>query len=127
MRYECDVEGFEGNFVNFSDSWTRKEIREFWDKSSDNTTADEFMKLVSSKVKGLHLDVVYGDQITEPVQLTEDALDRIDNRLFRWITFVIIDAAHEVVKLGNAVGERLWATVETSQDTSLPTNSQTDG
>ena len=102
MRYECDA--FEGAFVEFTDSWTRGEIRRVWEE----TNADDYWALVCSKITACHLPTVNGEPLADPRALDNDALDALDMRLFTWLSNVVYKAAQDVQQLGEPLAAALW-------------------
>lgn len=111
LRYELDG---TGQFIEFSLSWKRGEVRAFW-----NSNDEEWLALLRSKVTAIALG-----ELDSPEQLTQDGLDTLDYGVFAWLQQVCVKAVTDVTRLGEAFGRRLWATPESTTDTTdRPTNS----
>ena len=113
MRYECD--DFPGAFVEFSDAWTRGELKR---AVSDETTVAESWALGISKLTACCIPVVGGDALTEPAQLPADydavVYDDIDMRLFRWLSAVMYKASIDATRLGETLAVALWRGTDTA-------------
>ena len=115
MRYDCTEPGFENCWVEFSDAWTRKDMREFWADLETPEQVAGWLALVQRKITGCHLATTEGDAITSGADITEQAMDeRMDMRLYSWLQSVLIKAATDVAILGKAAGRRLFVTPETN-------------
>jgi hypothetical protein len=108
MRYECESP-FDGCYIEFTDVWTRRDIRLFWDTG---IRSEEWFALIVSKMKAVCLDRVGMGPITDPSQLTTDALDDVDTRLIQWINSAAVRAVDDVGTLGEALGRTLWLSAE---------------
>lgn len=117
LRYECDDPQFAGCFVEYREVWSKKQIRQFWAARAGNEDSAEWWALVRSKIKAVYLVTVDGDALTEPDQLTEEALDEIDIRLWTWLSNAHVVALTDLVKLGEALGRRLWDSAASLQAT----------
>lgn len=121
MRYECN--DFPGAFVEFSDAWSRKQLRDAW-----NVQGEEYMSLVRSKIVACYLPTLDGDAIDAPEKLTLDSADDMDMRLWRWFSATVPKALDDVLKLGETVAASLWSGTDsaeaaktTNQDQHQPT------
>lgn len=114
MRYEC--EAFDGCFVEFSDSWTRGELRR---ASGESSTIGDTWAVAIGKVTACHIERIGEDALTGPEQLStnfDDALyDSVDVRLFEWLAHAVMRVAVDMPKLGNAIAASLWTSTETAQ------------
>jgi len=117
LRYECDEPDFPGAFVEFSDSWSRKQIRLYWKETKTEEDNDAWFALVKSKIVTMHMVTTEGAELTTGAQLTDETTDEIDVRLWMWFSTALGIAVNEVVALGNALGRRLRATHVKSKDT----------
>lgn len=117
MRVECTEPGFEGNFIELSDVWTRGEMRRFWRKETNDEDRREWLSLLQGKITAIHLEAVNGDPITRADQYTDEELERIDNRLWLWVQSALLKAVMDVNDLGNALRRRLWDTSGEKTDT----------
>ena len=107
MEYRCDVEGFEEAFVILDDVWSRGDVRQFWD-----TSGEEHLDLILSKVRGCKLPLVDGSKITDPADLTSDILDEIDIRLWNWFTKQPAQHVMELQGLGEVLRRQLSDGIE---------------
>lgn len=110
MRYLCDLEGFDGCFVEFSERWTRAEMRNVW-----NVEGSAYWQLVRGKVTAVKL----GD-VSSPEELTETALDEMDWLLFRWFSGAILKAITDLQSLGEAAGRLLFEPSEATGQNQTP-------
>lgn len=120
MRYECN--DFPGAFVEFSQAWTRGELKRAID---DKTTVAESWAIGVSKVVALNIPTVDGEPLTDPALLAreyDDAIyDDIDMRLFRWLSAVMFKAAIDATSLGETLAVALWRGTETATTANPPT------
>jgi hypothetical protein len=116
-RYTCDIPGFEDCFIEFTDAWSRREIRKFYGTTDTDDEKEKWLSLIRHKIDVLHIKLMTGLTIDTPSQLTEEALDEMDIRLFHWMNAAIQKAPVDVSELGNAARRRLWDTSEISTDT----------
>ena len=107
VRFTYEEPPFADNFVEFSASWTRRETREFAELNGD-----AWLALIARKMTACKLD-----SITAPAQLTPDAIDDMDVRLFRWLTTAATAAYVQVNRLGEAAASRLSATFAAATQT----------
>lgn len=121
MRYEC--EDFPGAFVEFSNAWTRGELKR---AVSDETTVAESWAIGVSKVTACYIPVVGGEPLTTPAQLPVDydnaIYDDIDMRLFRWLSAVMYKAAIDATRLGETLAVALWRGTDTVATAKTATN-----
>lgn len=118
MRYTCEEPGFDGCFVEFTESgWTRRDQKAI--RSLEES--EEWFALLRTKVTGVHLVTVDGQAIDTPAGITPEMLDGMDVVLFNWFVGVIVLALGEVNSLGNAVWRRLFATPATTPAEAAPT------
>jgi hypothetical protein len=110
MRYECDDPEFVGDFIEFSDSFSRGQQR-----AIDNASKNEelLLSLLRPKIKGLHLSCIGTEPITRTEDLTPEHTEAMDLRLYGWFIFSIWTHLRGLTDLGNALGRRLLATSAT--------------
>jgi hypothetical protein len=113
MRYSFEDEPFAGDFVEFSDSWSRAQVRSAW-ASVDPPDGSEakLLDVLRPKVLALHLTCVDAPAITDPLDLTPARTEQLDWRLFSWFSGVWIKHLGELATLGNAYGRKLFAILE---------------
>lgn len=117
MRYDCDDPAFAGDFVEFSDSWSRAQVRAAWAAIPDSATianlAGEgvWLDAIRPKVVALHLTCV-GEQdapvapITDAAELTPERTEEVDTRLYTWFSKMWVDHMNGLSTLGNALGRQ---------------------
>jgi len=111
MRYPCEEPGFEGNWIEVDLAWTRAEWRAFW---STETDRDATLALIQSKVTTCNLERIGQPPLTIGSELTEEALDQVDIRLYMWFTSVTLRAAQDINNAGEALRRKLFAISETT-------------
>lgn len=121
MRYEPDDPAFAGDFVEFSDSWSRAQVRDAWNAVPDAATAavgdeaeDALFKLLRPKIVALHLTCVDAPPITDPADLTPTRTEQVDTRLYTWFASVWPVHLNGLSNLGNALRQGLFDTSVTS-------------
>jgi hypothetical protein len=105
MRYDCEDEAFSGDFVEFSDSFSRGQQRAIWAAAGEDEAL--FLELLRGKVKALHLTCIDAPPITDPAELTPERTDSMDLRLFSWLSFAWVAHMRGLTNLGNALGRKL--------------------
>lgn len=80
IRIECSAPGFEANWVEMPDVWTRRDTVEM------NTAQGEaFWVLLRRRCTGCHLVMTTGDVIDTPAGITVDAIQDADELLLAWL------------------------------------------
>lgn len=125
MRYDCDDPAFKGDFVEFSDSWSRAQARAAWDawgaipnqgSDEDVSAAEErLLACLRPKIVALRLTCIDAAAITKPDDLTPQRTEEIDTRLYAWWINLWMIHLKGLSNLGNALGRRLWDTSAASQ------------
>lgn len=117
MRYECNDPAFAGDFVEFSDSWSRKEVRETWNtvptSAEDIQDGDDdgpLLACLRPKIIALRLTCSGAPPITDPNDLTVERADDMDTRLYSWFAGVWMRHLRELRSLGNALRQGLFVT-----------------
>ena len=108
MRYDCDEPAFAGDYVEFSDSFSRAQQRALWDVAGQDEEA--FLALLRPKILSLHLSCVDAEPITAAADLTSERADQIDTRLYTWFSYAWVAHLRGLSDLGNAAGRRLLST-----------------
>jgi len=114
IRYECG-EPFEQAFVEFTDAWTRLEV-----KRAIEDKGDEYIELLSHKIVAVNLPTLTGIHITKPQDFTADNLDNCDTRLVKWIGAVPMKVLQDITDMGEALRDRLFATPDEMAITPVP-------
>jgi hypothetical protein len=114
MRHECPVEGHADNFVEISDSWSRRDFRTFWESNDPVQLVDLYQR----KTAACNLTPVDPGvpPITKGAQIVEETLDTLDMRVFMWFQAAFLVAANEVQNLGKAEQRRLYSPSATKAD-----------
>lgn len=98
MKFICNLEGFTDNWIEFSDSWTRREGKELFELAE----RDAFNKFVPLKCIACHIEQVDGEPLTDPAKLSYDALDDVDLVVFGFMARALFSCYQELTRLGNA-------------------------
>lgn len=101
MRYQCDIEGYEDCFIELKQSWTRGEIKRFF-----NQSGDEWLGLLRSKIETIHLRQANGDVIDTPEKFTNDSVDEVDFVFWRWVQAALQKAIDDLQNLGEENARR---------------------
>jgi hypothetical protein len=120
MRYECEDEAFRGDFVEFSDSFSRGQQRALWAAAGEDE--ELFLALLRPKITALHLSCVDAEPITRADELTTERTEDMDLRLYSWFSFAWVAHMRGLTDLGNALGRTLFAGFATvaTKETALP-------
>ena len=97
MRFYCDIEGLEQNWIDVSERWTRKEYLALQDSKPD-----EFLPSLIGKITALHLEDMDGNVIEKPDDLTDENLDNMDVRLLGFVGGISANTFIRLRTLGNA-------------------------
>lgn len=123
-KYQPDDPAFAGDFIEFSDSWSRRQVNETWASLPAVRTAEEgdeaedaLLSKLRPKIIALHLTCVDAPPITDPADLTPRRTEMLDTRLYEWFAATWVMHLNELTELGNALGRRLSATSATSEST----------
>lgn len=108
MRYQPDDPAFEGDFIEFSDRWSRAQVRGAWDTAGKDEA--KFLSILRGKIVALHLTCEDADPITDPADLTPTRTEQMDTVLYTWFAYAWIVHLNELANLGNALGRGLLPT-----------------
>ena len=98
VRMDCTATGFERNWIEIADAWTRREVESVLSTSLDA----EYVQMLQRKTLALHLELATGDVIDDPAALTYNALLDADELLLGWLGYVLPTAIAQRRLLGNA-------------------------
>jgi hypothetical protein len=122
MRYQCDILGFEDNFIELSERWTRQEVFTF-----DKLEGDAYFAMLQRKLTGICLSRLDGetgnpiDPIDTPKNFTREASWLVDFAAWRWFIHAIRLGFNEMVRLGEASAQSWSSAQETKAvDTDKP-------
>jgi len=98
IRFYCDVDGFEDNWVEVGQVWTRADEK----KLLGVIDTEPYFDLLHRKAEACHVVLPDGTAINDVDGLTEEALgDDIDLRLWGFIVGVLFRAREHLRSLGN--------------------------
>lgn len=131
MKYQCDSPGLQGDFVEFSDSWSRAQTKATWaawgaiptapaggppvSDEEANAAEERLLATLRPKIISLHLTCPDAEPITNPAELTPARTEQMDQRVYLWWVNVWLVHLRDLANLGNALGRRLFDTSEASQ------------
>lgn len=102
VRFEC--EDVPGTWLELSAAWTRRELRE-----ALNAEGEPFAALLQRKVVACSLETGGEQPLTDPSQLTREALDEgLRYEVYCWMMTVMTRFVITVQRLGEATQRRLW-------------------
>lgn len=106
MRYQCDLEGFEHCFVEWSDKWSRKDVKDWTAASGIEANCEIYRR----KLITCRLDCIDAEPITKSEQITDEGTEPMDYELFRWFVTTVSVHVNRMGNLGEASGRRLFST-----------------
>jgi hypothetical protein len=112
MRYSFGEAPFEDDFIEYSDNWSRAQVRATWEAVDRENGGSEANLLDRLRPKIIALHLTCGDgspPITDPLELTPERTDEIDIRLYSWFAGTWVKHLGELATLGNAFGRTLFA------------------
>jgi hypothetical protein len=80
IRIECAAPGFERNWVEMPDVWTRRDTVEM-----NAAQGEAFWELLRRRMVACHLEMATGDVIDTPAGVTVDAIQDADELLLAWL------------------------------------------
>jgi hypothetical protein len=98
MRFDCDMEGFEGCFVEYSEAWSVRQHDQFF-----TAKGEEFIALLRSKTVAVSLTTLEDFTIDTPEGMQYDNLAAMDLRLFQWWNETGLRCVGELKRLGEAL------------------------
>lgn len=96
MRIECKEPGFEQNWVEVSERWTRREAASLFAVSGE-----EYFALLRDKLLACHIVPTVGEAITDPRQITPDNLLDCDEVILGFLGGALTLAVSERRSVGN--------------------------
>lgn len=119
MRYSPDDPAFASDFIEFSDSWSRAQVRAAWGAVPDTATEDTgdgpLLDVLRPKIVALHLTCIDAEPITQAADLTPERTSEMDTRLYSWFASVWIVHLRSLADLGNALSGTLWPSSDSSK------------
>lgn len=95
-RVTCTTEGFTDNWIELSESWTRREVKEL-----DGSNVGEVLAILRRKAMACNILLSDGTAITDPQRLAEDALEDCDQQVWGFILGCQFRAVAALQALGN--------------------------
>ena len=80
VRIECSAPGFEQNWVEMPDVWTRRDTVEM-----QTAQGEAFWQLLRRRMVACHLVMATGDVLDKPEAVTTDAIQDADELLLAWL------------------------------------------
>ena len=115
MRLQCNIEGFEQCYIELSDRWTRRELRDFF-----TTRVDDAAGLIQKKITAIYIECADGQPITTADQLTEERLEQVDVQVYNWLPGAIMTGLRELENLGFRKGLGRSSTTGDSSTQKIP-------
>lgn len=94
-------------FVEFTDVWSRRDIRTFAE-----TSGSGYFQFISAKITAVHLEDVNGQVVDDPSGITEDFVDNLRWEVFQWFSSAPSLVMRQVMNLGEATRRSLFDTPE---------------
>ncbi len=79
-KVTCTTEGFTDNWIDLSESWTRREVKEL-----DGSNIAEVLAILRRKATACNIILSTGEVVTEVTRLTEDGLEDCDQQVWGFI------------------------------------------
>ena len=100
IRIECTIDGLDDNWLQLSDTWSRREMRAWYTAvlQADEST---WLPILQSKLLGVHMRLIDGTPIADADVLIEQ-LDNMDVRLTRWLPHSVLGALMEMLALSES-------------------------
>lgn len=99
IKFFCDIEGLQENWIGVSDSWTQAEAKAADDAMSGGWS--DYLKFLSGKVESCNL-IVNDSVIDDFSSIKEGTVDMMDLRLVGFIGGILQNAVMRLRALGNA-------------------------
>jgi len=99
LKYHCEIEGLEANYVEVVEIWTRAELRDLVEADESN-----MLGWLQLKIEGCRLETVAGRIVEKGSEINEDLLDELDLRLLQFLGTVLLQAGVYLRSLGNLSG-----------------------
>ena len=115
MRYDCDDPSFTGDFVEFSDSFSRAQQRAIWAAGGEDE--ELFLSLLRAKILSIHLSCLDAPAILRAEDLVPERVEDMDVRLYTWFSYAWVAHLRGLSDLGNTLGRRLFSTSATIAST----------
>lgn len=96
MRIECKEAGFESNWVDVSDRWTRRETASLY-----TVSGEDYFALLRAKVTDCHIVPTVGEPITDPQDIAPDNLMDCDETVHGFLGGALQMAIAERRSIGN--------------------------
>jgi hypothetical protein len=84
VRIECTAPGFEQNWVEMADTWTRREVVEM-----NAVSGEAFWELLRKRTISCHLVMATGVSLDTPAAITTDAIQDADELLLAWLGYAM--------------------------------------
>lgn len=118
MRRYCPVETYTDNYVEFSEVWSRADIRRFGKDSN------VMLEIMQDKIVDVNIRLLDDSKIFAASQITEETLDNMQWEVFQWFIVQPQLVVREILDLGEAVRRQSLLTSEDSPVTEDSTSQQ---
>lgn len=95
-RITCTTEGFTDNWIELSESWTRREVKEL-----DGSNVVEVLAILRRKATACNIILSSGEVVTEVTRLTEAELEDCDQQVWGFLLGCQFRAVAALQSLGN--------------------------
>lgn len=95
-RITCTTEVFSDNWIELSESWTRREVKEL-----DKATVAGVLETLRKKATACNIILSTGEIVTEVTKLTEDDLVDCDQQVWGFLLGCQFRAVAALQSLGN--------------------------
>ncbi len=95
-KVTCTTEGFTDNWIELSEAWTRREVKEL-----DGSNIAEVLAILRRKATACNIILSTGEIVTEVTRLTEDGLEDCDQQVWGFILGCQFRAVAALQALGN--------------------------
>lgn len=106
MRVNCSAEGFDHNWIEVVDAWTRRELLALEGFGIED--GEEFFAMLRTKTEACYIELATGAAIESPDDLDYDQLLDADEAIWTWLGQALWIAVGMRRALGNASARPLF-------------------
>lgn len=110
--YKPDDPDFAADFVEFSNSWSRRQVDDVWQASGDDD--GPLLDALRPKIVALRLTCADAEPITDSADLTPERTEQMDVRLYAWFAGAWVAHLGALADLGNALRRQLFVTSDST-------------
>lgn len=97
MRFDCPVHGFEDNFVEITERWSRKDVRNFYELKGE-----EYLSHLRTKIVSINL----GSSVQSPEDFTSEKIEDVDMQVWKWFSTAVNLALDTLYSMGEEIASR---------------------